>query len=343
LKTGVVLYLTAEGYVRRRDVIKVIAISVAWPLAASAQQPEQMRRIGILMNRADNPEGQARLTAFKQGLEQLGWTEGANVRIDVCWGADDADRERRCATDLVGLAPNIVFASGTLSVTALQHTSRSIPIVFANVTDPVGAGFVDSLARPGGNVTGFMIYEYSLSGKWLEMLKEIAPGVRRAAVIRNPDNPVGVALFSAIQSQAQSLRMEVIPVDSRRDAGEIESQIKAFARSPNGGIILSPNAASMPAGYKLIITLAAQLKLPTVYPAGYMVRGGGLMSYSNDSIAACRRAADYVDRILKGEKPADLPVQQDTKIEFSINLKTAKALGLNVPQSLIARADEVIE
>jgi putative ABC transport system substrate-binding protein len=330
--------------VRRRDFIAAVGGVAAWPLVARAQQVEQTRRIGILMNRAaDNPEGQARLAAFKQGLEQLGWTEGGNVRIDVCWGADDADRERQCATDLVALAPNILFASGTLSVTALQHLSRSIPIVFANVTDPVGAGFVDSLARPGGNVTGFMIYEYSLSGKWLEMLKEIAPSVMRAAVIRNPDNPVGVALFSAIQAQAQSLRMEVIPVDSRRDAGEIESQIKAFARSPNGGIILSPNAASLPAGHKLIITLAAQLKLPAVYPTRYMVGEGGLMSYSNDSIAGCRRAADYVDRILKGEKPADLPVQQETKIELSINLKTAKALGLNVPQSLIARADEVIE
>jgi putative ABC transport system substrate-binding protein len=328
---------------RRRDFIKVVVASAAWPLRVRAQQVET-RRIGILMNRAaDNPEGQARVAAFKQGLERLGWTEGANVRIDVCWGADDADRERQCATDLVARAPNILFASGTLSVIALQHLSRSIPMVFANVTDPVGAGFVDSLARPGGNVTGFMIYEYSLSGKWLEMLKEIAPSVMRTAVIRNPDNPVGVALFSAIQAQAQSLRMEVIPVDSRRDAGEIESQIKAFARSPHGGIILSPNAASLPAGYKLIITLAAQLKLPAVYPVRYMVSEGGLMSYSNDSIAGCRRAADYVDRILKGEKPADLPVQQETKIELSINLKTAKTLGLNVPQSLIARADEVIE
>jgi putative ABC transport system substrate-binding protein len=203
--------------------------------------------------------------------------------------------------------------------------------VFANVTDPVGAGFVDSLARPGGNVIGFSIYEYSLSGKWLEMLKEIAPSVTRAAVIRNPENPVGVALFSAIQAQAQSLRMEVIPVDSRRNASEIESQIKAFARSPNGGIILSPNASSMPAGYKLIITLAAQLKLPAVYPTDYMVRGGGLVSYANDSIAGCRGAADYVDRILKGEKPADLPVQQETKIYLSINLNTAKALGLTIP------------
>src|SRR6516164_2442009 len=258
-------------------------------------------------------------------------------------GADDLDRERQCATDLVGLAPNILFASGTLSVSALQRVSHSTPILFANVTDPVGAGFVDSLARPGGNVTGFMIYEYSLSGKWLEMLKEVSPNVTRAAVIRNPDNPVGVALFSAIQTQAHSLRMEVIPVDSRRDAGEIEALIKTFAQSPNGGIILSPNAAALPAGYKLIIRLAARLMLPTVYPLRYMVAEGGLMSYSNDAIEDCRRAAGYIDRILKGEKPADLPGQQVTKIEFVINLKTAKALGLNVPQSLIARADEVIE
>ena len=329
---------------RRRGFIQGIAASAAWPLAARAQQVEQTPRIGALMNRAaDAPEGQARLAAFKQSLEKLGWTEGSNVRIDVCWGADDFDRERQCATDLVARAPNILFASGTLSVSALQRVSRSVPIVFANVTDPVGAGFVDSLARPGGNITGFMIYEYSLSGKWLEMLKEVAPNVTRAAVIRNPDNPVGVALFSAIQAQAHSLRMEVTPVDSRRDAGEIEAVIKAFAQSPNGGIILTPNATALPAGYKLVITLAARLKLPTVYPVRYMVEEGGLMSYSNDSVEDCRRAAGYVDRILKGEKPADLPVQQDTKIEFAINLKTAKALGLNVPQSFIARADKVVE
>ena len=330
---------------RRREFITLLGgIATAFPLAARAQQPDQVRRVGILMNRAsESPDGQARVAAFKQRLEQLGWTEGSNVRIDVCWGADDLDRERQCAMDLVALAPNALFASGTLSVSALQRTSRSTPIVFANVTDPVGAGFVNSLARPGGNVTGFMIYEYSLSGKWLEMLREVAPNVTRAAVIRNPDNPVGVALFSAIQSQAQSLRIEVVPVDSRLDAGEIEGLIKVFAQSPNGGIILTPNAGSLPAGYKLIITLAARLKLPAVYPQRYMVTEGGLMSYSNDSVGDCRLAANYVNRILKGEKPADLPVQQDTKIEFAINLRTAKALGLNVPHSLIARADEVIE
>jgi putative tryptophan/tyrosine transport system substrate-binding protein len=329
---------------RRRDFITGIVVFTAMPIVARAQQPDQVRRIGVLMNRAsDSPEGQARVAAFKQRLEQLGWTEGSNVRIDVCWGADDFDREGQCARDLVALAPNTLFASGTLSVSALQRASRSIPIVFANVTDPVGAGFVNSLARPGGNVTGFMIYEYSLSGKWLEMLKEVAPNLRRAAIIRNPDNPAGVALFSAIQAQAQSLRVEVVPVDSRLDAGEIEMLIQAFAQSPSGGIILSPNAAALPAGYKLIIALATRLKLPAVYPQRYMVTEGGLMSYSNDSVEDCRLAANYVDRILKGEKPAGLPVQQDTKIELAINLRTAKALGLNVPQSLIARADEVIE
>jgi putative ABC transport system substrate-binding protein len=303
-----------------------------------------MRRIGVLMNKAgSDPQGQARIAAFKQNLEQLGWTDGGNVRIDVCWGADDVDRERRCATDLAALAPNIVFASGTLSVAALRPISRNVPIVFVGVTDPVGAGFVDSLARPGGNVTGFMIYEYSLSGKWLGLLKDIAPNMTRVAVIRNPDNPVGVALFSAIQAQAQSLRVEVVPIDSRSDAGEIESRIKTFARSPNGGLILSPNASSLPAGYKLIIALAAQLKLPAVYPFGNMVAEGGLISYDVDVVDQCRRAAGYVDRIFKGEKPAELPVQQATKVELRINLKTAKAMGLTIPQALLASADEVIE
>jgi putative ABC transport system substrate-binding protein len=330
---------------RRRDFINAVAGAAAvWPLSVRAQQSDSMRRIGVLMNKAgSDPQGQARVAAFKQNLEQLGWTDGGNVRIDVCWGADDVDRERRCATDLAALAPNIVFASGTLSVAALRPISRNVPIVFVGVTDPVGAGFVDSLARPGGNVTGFMIYEYSLSGKWLGLLKDIAPNMTRVAVIRNPDNPVGVALFSAIQAQAQSLRVEVVPIDSRSDAGEIESRIKTFARSPNGGLILSPNASSLPAGYKLIIALAAQLKLPAVYPFGNMVAEGGLISYDVDVVDQCRRAAGYVDRIFKGEKPAELPVQQATKVELRINLKTAKAMGLTIPQALLASADEVIE
>jgi putative ABC transport system substrate-binding protein len=329
----------------RRDFITLLGgAAVAWPLAARAQHAEQTPRIGVLMNRAANDqEGQARLRELKQGLQQLGWIDGDNVRVDVCWGADDVDREHRCAADLGSLAPNIFFASGTLSVTALQQVNRTVPIVFVGVTDAVGAGFVDSLARPGGNVTGFMIYEYSLSGKWLELLKEIAPSVTRVAIIRNPDNPVGVALFSAIQAEARSMRVEVTPVDSRRDAREIERVVKAFARSPNGGLILAPNAAALPAGYNLIITLAAQLRLPAVYPFHNMVSEGGLMSYGPDIVDQSRRAANYIDRILKGEKPADLPVQQATKIELYINLKTAKELGLIVPNTLIGRADQVIE
>ena len=329
---------------RRRAFISLLGGAAVWPVVARAQPSEGMRLIGVLMNRAaDDPQGQARVATFKQALQQLGWTEGRNVRIDTRWGADDVDRERGYAAELVALAPDIVLASGTLSVTALQHVSRTLPIVFVGVTDPVGAGFVDSLARPGGNVTGFMIYEYNLSGKWLELLKQIAPSITRVVVIRNPDNPVGVAVFSALRAAAQPLRVEVSPVDSRRNADEIERAITAFARSPNGGLILTPNAAAMPAHYSLIVKLAARYKLPAVYPFPEMVTNGGLMSYGPDVIDQCRRAAEYVDRILKGEKPGELPVQQATKFELRINLKTAKALGLEVPNTLIGRADEVIE
>ena len=330
---------------RRREFITLLCgAAVVWPLAAPAQQPEQMRRIGVLMNRAaDDPEGQARLAAFQQALQQLGWNDGGNVRIDTRWGEDDVDRERRAAAELVALAPDIIFASGTLSVAALQKVSRTVPIVFVGVTDPVGAGVVDSLARPGGNVTGFMIYEYSFGGKRLELLKQIAPSVTRVAVLRDPANPAGSAEFAAIQAVAQSLSVQVSPVDSRRDAGEIERAITAFARSPNGGLILTPNAAAVSVNRDLIITLAAQHKLPAAYPFRYMVAGGGLMSYAPDVVDQCRRAAGYVDRILKGEKPADLPVQAPTKYELVINLKTAKALGLTVPPSLLTSADEVIE
>ena len=252
---------------RRRAFISLLGGAAVWPVVARAQPSEGMRLIGVLMNRAaDDPQGQARVATFKQALQQLGWTEGRNVRIDTRWGADDVDRERGYAAELVALAPDIVLASGTLSVTALQHVSRTLPIVFVGVTDPVGAGFVDSLARPGGNVTGFMIYEYNLSGKWLELLKQIAPNITRVVVIRNPDNPVGVAVFSALRAAAQPLRVEVSPVDSRRNADEIERAITAFARSPNGGLILTPNAAAMPAHYSLIVKLAARYKLPAVYP-----------------------------------------------------------------------------
>ena len=330
---------------RRREFVKVIGgAAVAWPLVARAQRAEQMRRIGVLMNRAaEDPQGQARVAAFKQNLQQLGWTDGGNVRIDVRWGADDVDAERRYAAELVALAPDVILASGTLSVTALQHVSRTLPIVFVGVTDPVGAGFVDSLARPGGNVTGFMIYEYNLSGKWLELLKQIAPSITRVAVIRNPENPVGVAVFSALRAAAQPLRVEVSPIDSRLKADEIERAVTAFARSPNSGLILTPNAAAMPAHYSVVVKLAARYKLAAVFPFPEMVTNGGLMSYGPDVVDQSRRAAEYVDRILKGEKPSELPVQQATKFELRINLKTAKALGLEVPNTLIGLADEVIE
>src|SRR5215471_3027432 len=330
---------------RRREFIGLIGgAGLVWPFAAHAQPSGPVRRIGVLMNRAANdPEGQARLAALQQGLEQAGWSIGRNVQIDLRWGEDDLDLEAKHAAELVALAPDLIFASGTLSVAAVKRLSRTIPIVFVGVTDPLGAGFVDSLARPGGNATGFMIYEYSLSGKWLELLKEIAPSVTRVAVIRNPDNPVGVALFGAIQAEARSLRIEGIPVDSRRDAGEIESAIRNFARSPNGGVIFSPNAAAMRAGHKLIIALATELKLPTIYPFPNMVTEGGLICHAPNVIDQCRPAADYVDRILKGEKPGDLPVQAPTKYQVVINLKTAKALGLTVPPALLAQVDEVIE
>jgi putative ABC transport system substrate-binding protein len=328
--------------VRRRDVIRVIGGSaVAWPLLARGQQSEHVWRIGVLMNRtADDPDGQARLNAFLQGLHQLGWIDGRNVRIDVRWGEDKIDRERKYAAELVALAPDIVMASGSPSVAALQHVSRTLPIVFVAIVDPVGAGFVDSLARPGGNVTGFMIYEYSLSGKWLELLKQIAPGVTRVAVLRDPDLSSGIALFGAIQNAAQSLGVEVRPA-IMRDAGEIERAVAALVRSGNGGLIVTPSA---PASIhrNLIITLSAKHKLPAVYPYRYMVAEGGLMSYAPDLIDQFRRAAGYVDRILKGERPADLPVQGPTNYELVINLKTARALGLTVRPTLLASAGEAV-
>ena len=343
MKTGVVLNLTTEGYVRRRDFIKVVAGSAAaWPLAAQAQQPEPMRRIGVLMNRAANDaEGQARLAAFRQALEQLGWSEGRNMRIDIRWGEDKIDLEHKYAAELVALAPDVILASGTMSVAALQALSRTLPIVFAAVADPAGAGFVESLARPGGNATGFMLYEYSLGGKLLELLREIAPGVTRVAVLRNPTNPALLATFGAVRGAAQLLGVEVSAVDTR-GAGEIERGVAAFARSPNGGLIVMPGASASVHG-ALIVALAARYKLPVIYPFRYHATGGGLISYGPDYVEPFRPAAGYVDRILKGEKPADLPVQAATKFELVINLKTAKALGLNVPNTLIGRADEVIE
>ena len=328
---------------RRREFLKVVAGSASiWPLAAHAQQPEPMRRIGVLMNRAANdPDGQARLAAFKQNLQQLGWTDGGNVRVDTRWGEDDVERERRYAAELVALAPDVILASGTLSVAPLKRSSRTLPIVFVGVVDPVGGGIVDSLARPGGNATGFLVFEYSLGAKWLDLLRQIAPSVTRVAVLRDPDIPSGTAMFGVIQSAAQSVGLEVSPI-GMRDAGEIERAVADFARSANGGLIVTIGA-SVSVHRDLIVTLAAKHKLPAVYAYRFMVAAGGLMSYSPDQVDEYRRAAVYVDRILKGEKPADLPVQAPTKYELVINLKTAKALGLSVPQSLLSRADEVIE
>jgi putative ABC transport system substrate-binding protein len=328
---------------KRREFITLLGgAAVTWPLAARAQQPDGMRRIGVLMSLAsDDPAGKTRLTAFLQGLEQLGWIDGRNVRIDTRWAAGDAERIRKYAAELVALAPDVILATGSSTPGPLQQASRAVPIVFVVVPDPVGAGFVDSLAQPGGNATGFTAFEYGISGKWVELLKQIAPGVTRAAVLRDPATAAGAGQFGAIQAVAPSLGVEVSPVNMR-DAGEIERAVAAFARSTNGGLILTASALAND-HRTLIITLAARHKLPAVYYERSFVAAGGLVSYGADYIDQFRRAAGYVDRILKGEKPADLPVQAPTKYDLAINLKTAKTLGLTVPDTLLARADEVIE
>ena len=328
---------------RRRDFITAVAAStLAWPLAAGAQQREKMRRVGVLMTlAADDPEGLARATAFAQRLQELGWRDGRNIRIDYRWAAADAASSHRQAQELLTLAPDVIIAVATPNVVALQQATRTVPIVFVGVTDPVGAGLVESLAHPGGNTTGFSIFEYSISGKWLELLREIAPRVKRVAVIRDPLLTSGTAQLGAIQSVAHSLGAELIPVGAR-SADEIERGLSTFAREPNGGVIVT--ASPLAAVHRnLIITLAARHRLPAVYPFPYFATSGGLISYGPDLVDQFRRAASYVDRILNGEKPADLPVQHPTKYELVINLKTAKSLGLDVAQSLLARADEVIE
>jgi putative ABC transport system substrate-binding protein len=300
-----------------------------------------MRRIGVLMPfTADDPEAQARMLAFAQELQQLGWTVGRNLRIDIRWGAGDADRNRRYAAELLALAPDVILANGGPELTPLHQATRSVPIVFANVVDPVGSGFVASLARPSGNVTGFTSTEFGQSGKWLELLKEIAPHVTRAAVLLNRAFAAGVAQFGAIQAVAPVFGVEVSPIDTR-DASETEHVVAAFARASNGGLILTGGGSGV--RRELIITLAARHRLPAVYPFPYHVTTGGLVSYGPDIVDQYRRAAGYVDRVLKGEKPADLPVQAPTKYRLAINLKTAKALGLEVPPTLLASADEVIE
>jgi putative tryptophan/tyrosine transport system substrate-binding protein len=329
--------------VRRRDFIKAITVSAgAWPLAARAQQTERMRRVGILIpTTADNPQQQRRVAGFLQGLQQLGWMIDQNARIEYRWSGAAPDDVRRHAAELVALAPDVILAGGNATVAPLLQATSTVPIVFAVVPDPVGAGFVDSLARPGGNATGFILFEYSIGAKWLELLKQMAPGVTRVAVLRDAAIAAGPGQFGAIQGAAPSLRMEVKPINVR-DAGEIERDITAFARSSNGGLILTGSGFA-PIHRDLIIKLAARHKLPAVYYERYFVTAGGLISYGPDLVDQFRRAAGYVDRILKGEKPADLPVQTPTKYEFAVNLKTAKALGLTVPPSLLATADEVIE
>jgi ABC-type uncharacterized transport system substrate-binding protein len=328
---------------RRREFITLLTgTTVMRPIAAWAQQREQIARIGVLMSAAsEDPEGQARTAAFRQDLQKLGRTEGQNVRIDVRWAGGDAALDRRFATELAALAPDVILATASQTVAALQAVTRTVPIVFAHAVDPVGAGFVDSLARPGGNATGFVLFEYGMGAKWLELLKEIAPNVTRVAVLRDPAIAAGTGQFGAIQSVAPSLGVELTPVNVR-DPGEIERAISAFARSSNGGLIVT--AAPLALFHRdLIVTLAARHKLCAVYSVRPFVTAGGLIYYGTDIYDLYRRAAGYIDRILRGEKPSDLPVQAPTKFETVINIKTAKALGITMPASLLTRADEVIE
>jgi len=328
--------------IHRREFITLLGGAAAWPLAARAQQADRVRRIGVLANSAaDDPLGQARHGAFLQGLQQAGWTIGRNVQIETRWAAGDADRLRTNAAELVALKPDVILATGNAGAAPLLHATRTVPIVFVIVPDPVGAGFVDSLARPGGNATGFTSFEYGLSAKWLELLKEIAPSLNRAGVLRDPALASGPAQFAAIQSMAPSLGVEVSPINVR-EVAEIERAVATFAHSANSGLIVTGSALVAVHRHR-IIALAARHKLPAVYPEGSYVRDGGLMSYGPDFLDQYRRAAGYVDRILKGEKAADLPVQTPTKYELTINLKTARALGIDVPPTLLARADEVIE
>ena len=338
-------------YIRRREFISTLGgMAVAWPLAARAQQPERMRRVGVLMGVEDDPQNRLRIGAFVQRLRQLGWIEGRNVQIDYRWAvpvpasarrSGDADRIRRSAVELVALAPDVILTSGSDTLGALLHATHTVPIVFATVPDPVGSGFVDSLARPGGNATGFDIFENSFGGKSLELLKEVTPRVSRVAFLRDATIAAAVGQFTALQTAAPLVGVEASPINVR-DAGELERSIATFARAPNGGLVVA-GSAMVAAHRDLIITLAARHKLPAVYFERPFVTAGGLISYGPNLVDFYARAAEYVDRILKGEKPADLPVQATTKYELVINLKTARALGIEVPPTLLARADEVIE
>jgi putative ABC transport system substrate-binding protein len=328
---------------RRRDFVTVLGgMAASWPLATRAQQGGGTPRIGVLMPlAADDPQSKARLAGFLQGLEELGWTVGRNVQIHSRWGAMDADQISKYAAELVALAPDVILASGTSTMTPLLRVTRTVPIVFTNLGDPVGSGLIENLARPGGNATGFMLFEYGFTAKWLELLKQIAPRVTRAAVIRDATQGSGTSQLAAIQAVAPSFGVEVRPVGAR-DADEIERGIAEFARGSNGGLIVTASGAAL-VHRELMITLAARHRLPAVYPYRYFVTSGGLICYGPDQVDQYRRAAGYVDRILKGEKPSDLPVQAPTKYELVINLKTAKALGLDVPPAVLVRADGVIE
>jgi len=330
--------------IRRRDFITLLGgvVAVGWPIAARAQQSKRVRRVAALMPyTANDPQSQNRNAAFLQGLQQLGWTVGENLQIDYRWSEGNEDDTRKYAAELVALAPDVIFTAGSAAVGPLRRVTRSVPIVFALVPDPVGAGFIDNLAHPGGNITGFTQFDYGIGAKWLEVLKEIAPGTTRAAVIRDPAITAGIGQWGAIQSVSPSVAIEVSPVNLV-DAGEIERGLTAFARSPNGGLIVTGSALAV-VHRDLIIALAARLRLPAVYYDRYFAGAGGLISYGSNNVEQFRLAAGYVDRILKGEKPADLPVQAATRYELVVNLKTAKALGLDVPSTLLARADEVIE
>ena len=326
----------------RREFITLLGCAAAWPLAAHAQQGDRMRRIGVLLPVAtDDAEFQTRVGAFLQALQQLDWTIERNVEIDIRWATANADAIRRHAAELAALAPDVILAHGAPTLGPLLQVTRTVPIVFPVASDPVAAGFVESLARPGGNATGFMDWEYGMAVKWPELLKQIAPSVTRVAVLRDPTIPTGPAQFGVIQAVAPSLGMDVVPINVR-DVPEIERALAAFAQSSNGSLIVTPSGFAS-VNRDLIITLAARHRLPAVYFGRYFVNSGGLISYGNDIVDQYRRAAGYVDRILRGEKPADLPVQAPTKYELVINLKTAKALSLTVPDTLLARADEVVE
>jgi putative tryptophan/tyrosine transport system substrate-binding protein len=327
---------------RREFITGLGGAAASLPFAARAQQPDRMRRIGVLQAVAANDsEGPIRMAGFLQVLQQLGWTEGRNLRIDIRWASADADLYRKYAAELVALTPDVILATASPTVAALQAATRTVPIVFAHAVDPVGAGFVDSLARPGGNATGFTLFEYSMSAKWLELLKEIAPRVTRVAVLRDPATAAGTGQLGAIQSVAPSFGVELNPVNLR-DSSEIERMVTAFARSPNGGLIVTASPLAL-LHRELIVKLAARHEMPAVYNLRSFVTSGGLISYGPDIVDNYRRAAGYVDRVLKGEQPADLPVQAPTKFELVINLKTAKALGIEVSANMVARADAVIE